>query len=184
MIDQLITGSWDRTVKLWDPRKGNPNSLISSHEQPERVYSLDLVENTLLVATAGRRFMHYDIRKMDAPIEDRPSAMKFGTTSLSLIPTGEGALNSLAVPYLSDKLSKAMLQEQLRDACRLNISTSPPKYRRKNMPSSAIAKRSPKVTWSTLSMPLRSTLCECHIVSVRLSDSVLWTDDRNEGLAL
>jgi len=88
--NQLITGSWDRTLKFWDPRKGNPNSLISSHEQPERVYTIDLVEHTLLVATAARHVVHYDIRNMDSPIENRATALKFGTASLACIPTGEG----------------------------------------------------------------------------------------------
>jgi len=87
---QVITGSWDRMVKIWDPRKGNPNSIISSHEQPERVYSLDLVENVLLVGTAGRRIVRYDTRNMDTPVEDRATALKFGTSSLASIPTGEG----------------------------------------------------------------------------------------------
>ncbi|KAF8314964.1 WD40 repeat-like protein [Clavulina sp. PMI_390] len=88
--NQVITGSWDRTVKLWDPRKGNPKSLISSHEQPERVYSMDIVEYNLVVAASSRVFIHYDIRKMDSPIEARPSPLKFTTSSVKVMPGSEG----------------------------------------------------------------------------------------------
>jgi cell cycle arrest protein BUB3 len=77
-------------VKLWDQRQGNPKSLISSHEQPERVYAMDIVKNMLVVATAGRRVQIYDTRNMAAPAQERVSSLKFGTSSLACMPDGSG----------------------------------------------------------------------------------------------
>jgi len=48
----LITGSWDLSLKFWDPRasvgtsNANADIAASTHALPERVYHLDLVNNT------------------------------------------------------------------------------------------------------------------------------------------
>ena len=48
----LITGSWDPSLKFWDPRasvgtsNANTDIAASTHALPERVYHLDLVNNT------------------------------------------------------------------------------------------------------------------------------------------
>jgi len=48
----LITGSWDLSLKFWDPRAAagtsnvNADTAVSTHALPERVYHLDLVNNT------------------------------------------------------------------------------------------------------------------------------------------
>jgi cell cycle arrest protein BUB3 len=86
--DQLITGSWDRTLRFWDPRA--PTAQVASHATPERVYSLDHVNNTLVVAMASRLFHIYDIRKMDLPAQQRESSLKYMTRSLACMPDGEG----------------------------------------------------------------------------------------------
>nr|GMD34402.1 mitotic checkpoint protein BUB3.1 [Ipomoea batatas] len=53
---QVITGSWDKTLKCWDPRGASrqEHTLVGTYVQPERVYSLSLVGNRLLVTTTGR----------------------------------------------------------------------------------------------------------------------------------
>ncbi|KAG5337580.1 hypothetical protein C0989_009305 [Termitomyces sp. Mn162] len=86
--DTLITGSWDRTLRFWDSRASSPQQ--SSHDTPERVYQIDLVNNTLVVAMASRLFNIYDIRKVDAPLRQRESSLKFMTRSLACMPDGEG----------------------------------------------------------------------------------------------
>ncbi|KAG6812833.1 hypothetical protein H0H92_016102 [Tricholoma furcatifolium] len=84
----LITGSWDRTIRFWDSRASSPQH--SSHDTPERIYHLDLVHNTLVVAMASRLFNIYDIRKMDSLVQQRESSLKFMTRALACMPDGEG----------------------------------------------------------------------------------------------
>ncbi|KAI0765911.1 WD40 repeat-like protein [Trametes elegans] len=84
----LITGSWDRTVRFWDPRASN--SQQASHPQPERVYYMDVVNHILVVAMASRKYHIYDIRKMDEPAQIRESSLKFMTRALACMPDGQG----------------------------------------------------------------------------------------------
>ncbi|KZT07118.1 WD40 repeat-like protein [Laetiporus sulphureus 93-53] len=87
-LSALITGSWDRTVRFWDPRATTAQQ--SSHSVPERVYFMDLVNNNLVVAMASRLFHIYDIRKMDAPVQTRESSLKFMTRALACMVDGQG----------------------------------------------------------------------------------------------
>ncbi|ESK87306.1 mitotic checkpoint protein [Moniliophthora roreri MCA 2997] len=84
----LITGSWDRTLRFFDPRAAT--AQVSSHETPERVYKMDIVNNTLVVAMASRLFNIYDVRKMDMPAQQRESSLKYMTRSIACMVTGEG----------------------------------------------------------------------------------------------
>lgn len=89
----LITGSWDKTVKIWDPRSSNP--LLHTIAQPERVYSMDLTGNTnintgkLVVAMAGRWIYVYDMKKLPVPIQKRESSLKYQTRCVKCSPSGE-----------------------------------------------------------------------------------------------
>jgi cell cycle arrest protein BUB3 len=51
---------------------------------------MDLTRNTLVVAMASRIFHIYDIRKMDAPAQQRESSLKFMTRSLACMVDGQG----------------------------------------------------------------------------------------------
>lgn len=64
----------------------------TSHDLPERVYHMDLVNNTLVVAMASRLFWIYDIRKMDSIAQQRESSLKFMTRSLACMADGQGVL--------------------------------------------------------------------------------------------
>ncbi|KAJ3505650.1 hypothetical protein NLJ89_g7306 [Agrocybe chaxingu] len=86
--NSLITGSWDRTLRFWDPRAANAQT--GSYTTPERIYSIDHVNHTLVVAMASRLFHIYDIRKMDTPAQQRESSLKYMTRSLACMPDGGG----------------------------------------------------------------------------------------------
>ncbi|KAF8963712.1 WD40-repeat-containing domain protein [Flammula alnicola] len=86
--NSLITGSWDHTLRFWDPRVSNPQQ--NTYQTPERIYAIDHVNNTLVVAMASRLFHIYDIRKMDTPAQQRESSLKYMTRSLACMPDGQG----------------------------------------------------------------------------------------------
>ncbi|KAH9038761.1 WD40-repeat-containing domain protein [Lactarius pseudohatsudake] len=84
----IITGSWDRTVRFWDPRA--PTAQQSSHQLPERVYFMDTVGHRLVLALASRLFHIFDVRKMDTPEQTRESSLKFLTRALACMADGQG----------------------------------------------------------------------------------------------
>ncbi|KAJ3673062.1 hypothetical protein LUZ60_006436 [Juncus effusus] len=92
---QVITGSWDKSIKCWDPR-GAQQSPVGTYHQGERVYSMSLVGNRLAVATAGRHINVYDLRNMAQPEQRRESSLKYQTRCVRCYPNGTGfALSSV-----------------------------------------------------------------------------------------
>ncbi|KVI10828.1 hypothetical protein Ccrd_010763 [Cynara cardunculus var. scolymus] len=95
---QVITGSWDKTLKCWDPRgaSSQERALVGTYTQPERVYSISLVGNRVVVATAGRHVNVYDLRNMSQPEQRRESSLKYQTRCVRCYPNGTGyALSSV-----------------------------------------------------------------------------------------
>ncbi len=62
----LITASWDRTLRFWDPRADAPQQTCET--MPERVYHVDIVGHMLVLAMASRLVRIYDTRRMEAPL--------------------------------------------------------------------------------------------------------------------
>jgi len=88
----VVTGSWDKTVSLWDPRAQNPRT--GTYEQPEKVYALALTGYKLVVGTAGRQVHIYDIRNMGKPEQKRISNLKHQTRSIRCHKNGESYILS------------------------------------------------------------------------------------------
>ncbi|KAG0651951.1 Nucleoporin GLE2 [Hyphodiscus hymeniophilus] len=57
----LATGSWDKTIKYWDLRQSAPAAVLHC---PDRVYSMDIKKDILVVATAE---LHINIVKLNEP---------------------------------------------------------------------------------------------------------------------
>ncbi|KAH9815526.1 WD40-repeat-containing domain protein [Melampsora americana] len=78
--DILITGSWDRSVILQDPRLVSNSSATNQFDStksnllilpnlPSKVYSLDTSDNKLVVAMGNRKIWIWDLRKLNEVVE-------------------------------------------------------------------------------------------------------------------
>jgi len=56
----LATGSWDKTIKYWDLRQQQP---IATVQLPERVYTMDVTYPMMVVGTAERHIMVYNLNQ-------------------------------------------------------------------------------------------------------------------------
>jgi len=102
--NQLITGSWDHTLRLWDSRQAQ--TCIKTCDLSERVYDMDISEQSqkLVVGMAGRQNEIYDLRKMDEPLQKRESSLKYMTRAVACMHNGSGyatgsAEGRIAVEY-------------------------------------------------------------------------------------
>lgn len=92
----VITGGWDCCVNVWDPRsqKALAGSFIA--QEGCKVYTMSLGGNRLVVGTAGRHVLIYDVRKMGTPEQVRESSLMNQTRCIRCSPDGEGyALSSI-----------------------------------------------------------------------------------------
>jgi cell cycle arrest protein BUB3 len=89
ILDVLVSGSWDCSLRLWDPRTSNPQQAVTT--TPERVYAIDMTNHNIVVAMASRLFNIYDIRNMSTPAQQRESSLKYMTRSLACMADGQGA---------------------------------------------------------------------------------------------
>jgi cell cycle arrest protein BUB3 len=85
-LNLIITGSWDKYVKLWDPRAPR---CVGAYEQPDKVYTLDTCDEKLVVGTANRRIRIWNLNNM-SQVESRESSLKFQTRSIRCFPNKQG----------------------------------------------------------------------------------------------
>lgn len=96
----LISGSWDSTLKLWDERmpcvSTGKSICVGKFDQPDKVYTMCLSKGRVIVGTAGRHVLIYDLRKMNPAIQRRESSLKYQTRCIQAFPDGTGfALSSI-----------------------------------------------------------------------------------------
>ncbi|EME26257.1 hypothetical protein Gasu_61000 isoform 2 [Galdieria sulphuraria] len=91
----VVTGSWDKTLKYWDPR-ASTNTPLGTVTLPERVYAMDVLGPVLVVATANRRTLVYDIRNPTTPYRDKESPMRYQSRCVAIFTDMTGfALGSI-----------------------------------------------------------------------------------------
>ncbi|KAK3094880.1 hypothetical protein FSP39_007441 [Pinctada imbricata] len=101
-VNVVVTGSWDSTVKLWDPRTP---CAAGSFSQPDKVYTLSVCGDRLVVGTSGRRILVWDLRNMGYVQQRRESSLKYQTRCIRCFPNKQGYVLSsiegrVAVEYL------------------------------------------------------------------------------------
>lgn len=104
-VNAVVTGSWDGTVKIWDPRSSGNSGPTGSYPQPDKVYTMSLAGEKLVVGTASRKVWVWDLRNMAYVQQKRESSLKFQTRCLSCFPNKMGYVLSsiegrVAVEYL------------------------------------------------------------------------------------
>ena len=62
----VATGGWDNHLKLWDPRlsDGSMKPPVADHALPDKVYTMSVCGDKLIVGTAGRLVLIWDLRNM------------------------------------------------------------------------------------------------------------------------
>ncbi|KAK9712588.1 mitotic spindle checkpoint protein Bub3 [Basidiobolus ranarum] len=83
-----VSGSWDKTMRLWDPRSSKP--LVGTYDQGHKVFSMDMTGNMIVVGMSERQIHIHDVRKLDTPLQQRESSLKLSTRCVKCMPNGEG----------------------------------------------------------------------------------------------
>lgn len=91
-VNGIVTGSWDKTVKIWDARE---KQCVGTYEQSNgRVYSMSVVDEKIVVATSERKVLVWDLRNMKIILMRRESSLKYQTRAIRIFPNKEGYVMS------------------------------------------------------------------------------------------
>ena len=104
-VPMAATGSWDKMVKYWDFRAQAP---IGQLQVQERVYSMDVRDNLLVIGTADRYINVVNLREPTKLYKTMQSPLKWQTRVVSCFTDSQGfAIGSIegrcAIQYVEDK---------------------------------------------------------------------------------
>ena len=85
--NMIVSGGWDKKLKFWDGR--SPNAAMTL-ELPERCYALDVRGNLMVVATAGRHIIAYDVSGTPREHSRKESPLKFQSRCIAAFPDMTG----------------------------------------------------------------------------------------------
>ncbi|OMJ77149.1 hypothetical protein SteCoe_23331 [Stentor coeruleus] len=84
----IISGSWDRTIRTWDPRA--QVYWTGTTSMPGKVYSMALSDSQcyLVISTDKKDLLLYDLRNMNEAVDKRESPLKYQTRCIEVNPNG------------------------------------------------------------------------------------------------
>ncbi|XP_061363268.1 protein RAE1-like isoform X2 [Gastrolobium bilobum] len=88
-MNLLVTGSWDRTMKYWDTRQSNP---VHTQQLPERCYAMTVRHPLMVVGTADRNLIVYNLQNPQVEFKRIVSPLKYQTRCLAAFPDQQGFL--------------------------------------------------------------------------------------------
>jgi len=107
--EYLATGSWDKSVKMWDLQSANP---VATLDCGERVYTMDVrkkdTKHLMVIGTAERHIHMVDLNKPGKIFKTITSPLKWQTRVVSCFTDASGfAVGSIegrcAIQYVDDK---------------------------------------------------------------------------------
>ena len=89
-MGMCISGSWDKTIRFWNGQTATAQCTL---QLPERVYAMDVNYPVMVVGTAERKLLVYDlsnIQNNQRPIHEGATALKMQTRCLKVFPDKTG----------------------------------------------------------------------------------------------
>lgn len=86
-IDKVYTGSWDKTLRVWDITNLRQEYSI---DLEHKVFSMDLRDGKLAVALSNRQTYIYSVQDMSAPWQTREMSLRYMLKCIRLMPNGQG----------------------------------------------------------------------------------------------
>jgi len=85
---QVVSASWDRTLRTWDPRAATP--AVACAPLPGKAFTMGIVGHRVVVGTSERHVLLFDLRKLSpgdtSPEQRRASSLKFQTRCIGTSP--------------------------------------------------------------------------------------------------
>lgn len=88
-MNLLATGSLDKTLKYWDTRQPNP---VHTQQLPDRCYALSVLHPLMVVATADRNLVVFNLQNPQAEFKRIQSPLKYQTRCVAAFPDKQGFL--------------------------------------------------------------------------------------------
>lgn len=85
--NQVFSGSWDKTVKAWDPRQKHANATV---QVGGKVFSMSTSDDRLCVGLSTKQVAVYDVRALSQPLQVRDPPLKYQLRAIRCMPNGEG----------------------------------------------------------------------------------------------
>ncbi|KAI7901660.1 mitotic checkpoint protein BUB3-like protein [Cokeromyces recurvatus] len=87
LTNKIYTGSWDKTLRIWDPSKLTEEKIFKLEH---KVYSMDVQNDKLAIAMSDRKTLIYNILDMSSVWQSRETTLRYMLKCVRLMPNGEG----------------------------------------------------------------------------------------------